>query len=387
MITFCSIVHISKQAIYQWNLFFFNETDFTCLNFQVSRYAGPSYPGILRNQQHHQSFPDLYRHSVANREISAVDISESYLTNQQKPAWIRHSQPSSAPNSTKGSRKFPLFSRKKKKQETRIEHGVETRDMDSEEDEEDTQIARFEDFDHGSIDPVYLGQLDDSQLNSVEEQEEQYDKIYQRRVNYILSNYEKPPPYPGTNKQGKVKQAISSSQLDQNTPLMKQLLKDSQLKDKQLNDKQLNDNSSMANFMQAPPHYRSGGYNQRNFQGDNLVMRTQNIPTQKSAETSRELYEKRQHYMEKINEIEHSHPSMANHQSRDRDAISEIVYPAKNYEYNQLQRPINKMHLSASVPDLSMNSTKNYDNVNFATTARKPRGNFLRIINIIMNVT
>ena len=292
--------------------------------------------------------------------------------NKQKPA---NPKQSSAPNSTKGNRKFApaFFSRKKnKKQETHIEHGVETRDMDS--DEEDTEIARFEDFDHGSIDPVYLGQLDDSQLNSVEEQEAQYDKIYQRRVDYILSHYERPPPYPGTNKERKVKQTgqiISPSQLDQNTPLLKQLLKENQL----------NDNSSMVNFMQAPPHYhRNSNVNPRNFQGDNLVLRTQNYPVQKS-ETSRELYEKRkQHYMARINEIEHIHTPMTNHQARDRDAISEIIYPAKNYDFHQLQRPINKMQMSASVPDLSMNNTKNFDNDSFSTTARKPRGksfNFL----------
>lgn len=324
----------------------------------------------MRSQQHHQSFPDLYRPS--NREISPIDISESYLSKKKPP----RPHQSSAPNSTKGNRKFApaFFSRKKnKKQETRIEHGVETRDMDS--DEEDTQIARFEDFDHVSIDPVYLGQLDDSQLNSVEEQEAQYDKVYQRRVDYILNHYEKPPPYPGTNKEQKSKQktaqTISTSQLDQNTPLLKQLLKDKQLND---NSRQLNDNSSMMNFMQVQPHYRNPNLNQRNFQGDNLVQRTQNYPAQK-AETSRELYEKRkQHYMAKITEIEHIHPPMANHQSRDRDAISEIIYPAKNYDFNQLQRPINKMQMSASVPDLSMNNTKNFDEVNFSTTTRKPRG-------------
>ena len=331
---------------------------------------GNSNPGILRSQQHHQSFPDLYRHS--NREISPIDISESYLS-KKKP---QRPHQSSAPNSTKGNRKFApaFFSRKKnKKQETRIEHGVETRDIES--DEEDTEIARFEDFDHESINSVYLGQLDDSQLNSVEEQEAQYDKVYQRRVDYILSHYEKPPPYPGTNKEQRAKQTpaqtISTSQLDQNTPLLKQLLKDKQLND---NSRQPNDNSSMINFMQAPPHYRNQNLNQRNFQGDNLVQRTQNFSVQKT-ETSRELYEKRtQHYMAKINEIEHIHPPMANHQSRDRDAISEIIYPAKNYDFSQLQRPISTMQMSASVPDLSMNHTKNFDEVNFSTTTRKPRG-------------
>ena len=79
--------------------------------------------------------------------------------------------------------------------------------------------------------------------------------------------------------------------------------------------------------------------------------------------------------MTKINEIDHEHANNASHQIPDRDAISEIVYPAKDYELHQLERPPNKMHMSASVPDLSMNRTKNIENTKFSTTSRKPRGN------------
>ena len=348
--------------------------------------SGTSYSGFLRQQQQEhqqqrgqqQGYQNIYQQPLnhkqfSNREITSSEISESYV-NSQNLGWRQPPHPqqtSSAPNSTKGVRKFTpaFFLRKKKSPETQMEHGVETRDIDSEEDE--TDIARFEDFDQKSLNRVYLGQLDDSQLNTVEEQgPPPYDKMYQRRLEYILSHYEKPPPYPGFKKEKKMKQAEQiSSRLDQNTPLLKQLL----------NDNQLTDNSSMINFMQTGPAADSQRlpyqqYQKQN-QNDKLVSRTQNNPSIKS-ENSKDLYEKRtQHYLTKINEIDHEHANNASHQIPDRDAISEIVYPAKDYELHQLERPPNKMHMSASVPDLSMNRTKNIENTKFSTTSRKPRGN------------
>ena len=75
--------------------------------------------------------------------------------------------------------------------------------------------------------------------------------------------------------------------------------------------------------------------------------------------------------MYKIKEIDHTSLSVNDH---NRDAISDIVYPAKDYEFSQsLQKPT-PMSMSASVPDLSMNKTKHIENVNFQTTPRKPRG-------------
>eukprot|EP00111_Clytia_hemisphaerica_P006611 TCONS_00019154-protein len=346
--------------------------------------SGTSYSGFLRQQQqqkrdqhrgHQQAYEHIYQQPLnpkqfLNREITSSEISESYV-NSQNLGWRQQphpQQPSSAPSSTKGVRKFTpaFFLRKKKSPEAQIEHGVETRDIDSEEDE--TDIARFEDFEQESINRVYLGQLDDSQLNTVEEEgPPPYDKMYQRRLEYILSHYERPPPYPGFKNEKKFKQAEQiSSRLDQNTPLLKQLL----------NDNQLSDNSSMMNFMQTGPtdsHRIPSQHHPKQNQNDKLVLRTQNNPSIKT-ENSKDLYDKRtQHYLTKINEIEHEHSNTVSRQIPDRDAISEIIYPAKDYELHHLERPPNQMHMSASVPDLSMNNTKSIENTKFSKTSRKPR--------------
>jgi len=326
---------------------------------------GTSYSGFVR--EHQQLNPGLYRQpdnkSYINQRIPSNDISESYLNIQKQP-W----QPHSAPNSTKGVRKFApaaFFSRKKKTQEVPNTHGYATNDI-LDDDEDDTHIARLEDFDQESINPVFLGQLDDSQLNTVEDQGK-YEKMYQRRVEYILSHYEKPPAYPGSKKDNNTLSKQGEQippRLDQDTPLLKQLLK----------DKQLTDNTSMNNFCQVSPSHRNHQFDTKP-QGDKLVTRTQNNPLIKT-ENPKELFEKRQqHYMFKIKEIDDTNLPVNNH---DRDAISEIVYPAKDYEFNQsLQKPT-PMSMSASVPDLSMNKTKHMENINFQTTPRKkPRGLFV----------
>lgn len=324
--------------------------------------SGNRYGGYPQRQP----FPNVYKPaSYATKHYNArgipeFDVSESYLTNNKQ--W---QQPSSAPSSTKSNRrKFaPSFLlRSKKKTHDPIRRNYVNVDI---EEEDETDIARFEDFDQQSMDSVMIGHLDDNQLNTASD--ENFENVYQRRIEFILSHYQQPPPYPGRNNrtdgfQGSLLRASSTPHLenDVDAPLLRQLLK----------DKQLTDNASMINFWQAgPPQNERAGKG-----SDKLVTRTQNVPNsmQNASNNPKELFEKRKQHYNLLTISENSQQTNVTLNKNNRDAVSEIIYPTNDYEGNNLRSQA--MNLSASVPNLSMQYTDNMANPGTFTVPRKPRG-------------
>ena len=168
--------------------------------------------------------------------IPARDISESYLSKRNV------NLPPRAPNSSKGTRrKFaPSFLlRRKKIQATNKNYG----NIDEYDEEDLTDIASYDDLVavQNGINPVILGQLDDSKINTTEL--EQYDKFYRNRLHFVINNYRQPPTYPGHNSAKDKRTSTKAKPNNVDTPLMRQLL----------NDKGLNDNASMVNLLQASP--------------------------------------------------------------------------------------------------------------------------------------
>lgn len=355
-----------------------------------NRYGG--YPHAATRQPFSNVYkPGSYVAKNYNiRGIPEFDVSESYLSKNQQ--W---QQPTSAPSSTKSRRRFaPSFLLRKKKTHDPTRPSYVNVDI---EEEDETDIARLEDLtDRGSMDSVVIGHLDDKQLNKASDKN--FENVYQRRVEFILSHYQKPPPYPGKHskaaggvsanvggsggsgggggfgnsgglQQGSIIRASSTPHLesDVDAPLIRQLLK----------DKQLTDNASMNNFWQAGPPQNERG----EAAVDKLVSRTQNPgPNPMVNPTTidpKELFEKRkQHY----NLITINENSQQQHHAGfspptdeyNRDTVSEIIYPPKDYEENKLRSQA--MNLSASVPNLSMQYTDNMTNPGNFTTPRKPRG-------------
>ncbi|XP_057315020.1 uncharacterized protein LOC130656208 [Hydractinia symbiolongicarpus] len=260
--------------------------------------------------------------------IPANEISESYISSKQ-------SGRSSGSNSAKTIRKkFPpsfLLLRRKKNQSGN-KHDYENIDIDE---EDVTDIAYYEDLvaEQESINPVMLGQLDDSQLNTMEQ--EPFEELYKGRLDFVLNNYRKPPPYPGKKSANSTANQLQNSA---DTPLLRQLLK----------DKNINDNASMNNFWQASPGHKpqNGSYlDKKSISNDKLVSRTHDIVTRPPALNAGDLYKQRkQYYFESMNNLQGNKVQ----KEFKKDTVSEI-YPAKDYEIDTERLPT-----SASVPNLSV---------------------------------
>ena len=295
------------------------------------------------------------KHSAGRylQSIPANEISESYISSKNSR------QIESAPNSTKGTRrKFApsfLLLRKKKNQ------AANTHDYQNVDEEDFTDIACYEDLvaEQQNINPVFLGQLDDSQLSTIEL--EPFEKDYKTRVEYVMNNYRQPPPYPGKSRNKQESKEPLQSAID--TPLIRQLLK----------DKTLNDNASMNNYWQASPASKQAAH-LTNKSNDKLVNRTCNVVATTGMLASSdsfnagELYEKRrQYYIETINSLHQPSMQFDKHMVQ-KDTISEI-YPARDYEETAEVKGIS---MSASVPNLSIQQTGVKDTRQVSN--RKPRG-------------
>ena len=320
------------------------------------------------NHQPNHSSQSTGRASRYHNEntIPSTDISESYISSKQS----HRLQSNSAPNSTKGvRRKFaPSFLMRRKKNNTGSQNNYENIDI---EEEDVTDIAFYDDLvsEQESINPVMLSQLDDSQLSTIEV--EPFEKLYKSRMEFVLNNYRKPPPYPGT-KREKRSTINTATQLqgDVDTPLIRQLLK----------DKNLNDNASMNNYWQASPAHHSQTPKQTqlensNFTNDKLVSRTQEIVSSHAKPNeysnvlnSSELYEKRkQYYMQSLTNLKDDRETI--YEESQKDTVS-AVYPAKDYETMSQTKGI---PTSASVPNLSIQT--DFSNLN-DVSRRQPRGLF-----------
>ena len=291
---------------------------------------------------------DYYRNIKDKKLIPAKDISESYLSKRNV------NLPPMAPNSSKGSRRIfaPSFLlRRKKNQATNKNY----ENIDEYDEEDLTDIASYEDLvaEQRGINPVILGQLDDSQINTIEL--DQYDKFYRDRLDFVINNYRHPPPYPGHNSVKDKRTSTKAKPNNVDTPLMRQLL----------NDKGLNDNASMVNLLQASPNRENHSGKQPSFESSNiqitdkLVNRTQDIVAKAINSENRmnilnagELYEKRKQYY--INNFIGSNDRREkdNLTPNQRDAISEIIYPEKDYDIDNAERA-RGISASASVPNLS----------------------------------
>lgn len=306
-----------------------------------------------------------------NKLIPANEISESYLPKKYSQ------RPNSAPNSTKGVRRIfaPSFLLRRKKNQDSSKHDYVNINELNEEDLND--IACYEDLvaEQQSINPVMLAQLDDSQINNIEL--DRYERFYKNRLDFVLNNYRQPPPYPGNKAKKQIPVETTSktnSKPTTDTPFINQLL----------NDKQLNDNASMNNFWQASPKHKQ--FNQplsqkesqtHQMSTDKLVSRTHDL-VKKSAilnenkVNANELYEKRkQYYMDNFNHLKEEN----NYMNNQRDTISEIIYPEKDYDLENHNS--NKgMSMSASVPNLSSKQQGSEQNLQRNFPSRQPRGEY-----------
>eukprot|EP00794_Sanderia_malayensis_P020398 gene20398-22411_t len=140
------------------------------------------------------------------RAISEVDISESYLTPQEREEITKKKH--------KGSKlKIPFLQKKKKNQSALVSADKRTTthsrqvgyNEDDEDDDDDDETEDITTYDEGipvafeglkisNVSPATLGQYkktdDTSNQYEVEAQ-------IQERLNYIVGNYRQPPPYPG----------------------------------------------------------------------------------------------------------------------------------------------------------------------------------------------
>lgn len=288
---------------------------------------------------------------MTNGGIPPSEIAETYISSKHQRQTV------SAPNSAKGARKKfpPFFLRKKKNQtENRIYENVE------DEEEDITEIACYEDLvaEQQALNPVILGQLDDTQLNRIEV--ESFEKNYNSRLEYILNNYRKPPPYPGTKNEPNSTPSTATENKSKQTPTDVQNKVDTPLINQLLIDKQIHDNASMNNFWQVSPSHHVDQSKQAmekvNKGNDKLVDSTKNrVIKSKSTELSSilnagELYEKRkQYYIETLSNFDEPCQSNRNKKVPTEDSVSEI-FPERDYDDIPVSR---NQALSASVPDLS----------------------------------
>ena len=290
-----------------------------------------------------------------DNKVPTQEITESYISsNVQNVVQPKHNRRRFAPS-------FLLLRKKK-------HPSINNCDLNGIIKEEDlTEIAYYEDIvAEQELAESATGQLDDTTLNVMDL--EACEREYKARMEYIMKNYRHPPPYPS--KKNDKPNVISKPVTD--TPLISELLKETQLKD----------NSSMNNYWQSSSSLHQGvpEVKKKLSFSDQLVKRTKekivlahnnNVSQYLNAD---EVYEKKQNYTKSsfgYNDAIHK-------LSKDRETMS-AVYADQDYKHNNCKGM--GMRACSSVPNLSMQheSSLNAMLCDQRIQQKQPRGDFFKL--------